>query len=216
MSKIKIFLVDDHKIIRDGLSAVFFMTEDIEVIGEAAFSDELDELLTKNTPDIIVLDIELPGMSGIEITKELKERSPEIKILILSSHTDIDSIQDAIKNGANGFLQKDSSSEELTNAIHALYNGDEYFGEEISKVLMKSYLKTIKKPEKVEKVILSDRETEILILFAEGLSYKQIAEKLFISTKTVDSHKRNILEKLELKGTVGLVKYAIKNNLIRI
>lgn len=216
MKDINIFIVDDHKIIREGLSAIFLMTDNINVLEEASNYDELQVKLNKKIPDVIIMDIELPGKSGIEITEIITEKYPSIKVLVLSSYIDFDTIQDAIKKGAKGFLPKDSSSDELINAIYALYNNDEYFGEQISKVIMKNYLKDINKPTTRSVDEISEREKEIVILFAEGLSYKQIADRLFISPKTVDTHKRNIQEKLNLKTTVDLVKYAIKNKLVEL
>jgi DNA-binding NarL/FixJ family response regulator len=164
------------------------------------------------------MDINLPDSTGIELTRELKESRPEIKILILSMHMEEDFIVNAIEAGAKGYLPKTTSKKELIAAINSISAGEDYFNETISNILIKSYVKRAQTPKKVEeKVIdLTRREKEIITLFALGMSNKEIADKLFISIRTVESHKNNIMNKLELKSTVDLVKFALKNNYIEL
>lgn len=208
-------VVDDHQIVRDGIKAMFIVSKTIKVIGEAADGNELILLLSKLTPDIIILDINLPGKSGVEITKEIKENNPQIKILILSANTDEDSIIGAIKAGANGFLPKDTSKDEFVSAINLVFKNEDYFGEKLSKIIYKSYVQHVK-TKSISGNSLSEREIEIIKLLADGLSSKEIADKLFISSRTVETHKNNIISKLNLKNNVELVKYAIKHGIVKL
>jgi len=218
MSKIKIILVDDHEIVRDGIKSLLFNNENIEIIGEASNREELLKSLKSNTPDLIIMDISLPGKSGIEITEELTEEYPAIKVLILSMFTEEEFIFNSIKAGAKGYLPKNSKQEDLERAINIIQNGEEFFSPLISEVVMKSYIRKIRNEKNINsnQNNLSARELEILKLVAEGISNKEISEKLFISIRTVETHKSHILQKLNLKSTVDLVKYAIKNEIIKL
>jgi len=217
MEKIKIILVDDHQIVRDGIKALISDDASINIITEASSASELYFKLETYKPDIILMDINLPDETGIEITRKLKETSPSIKILILSMHMSEDFVVNAIEAGANGYLPKNTTRKELLEAIRTLYKGEDFYNESISNILVKSYVKKAQSSgkEKEEKhVDLTRREKEIITLFAQGLSNKEIADQLFISVRTVESHKNNIMNKLELKSTVDLVKFAIKNNFV--
>lgn len=218
MNKVKIILVDDHEIVRDGIKSLLLTSNNIKIIGEASNYSELKQLLSGNKVNIIVMDISLPGISGIEITKELSDRYPEIKVLILSMFTDEEFIYNAIKAGAKGYLPKNSKQEDLINAINVIQSGEEFFSPLISQVLMNSYIKKIRTEDenKTDEESLSKRELEILKLVAEGYSNKEISERLFISIRTVETHKTHILNKLNLKSTVDLVKYAIRMKIINL
>ena len=216
MERIKVILVDDHQIVRDGIKSLITDDPNINIITEASSAEELRDKLETYRPDVILMDINLPDATGIELTKELKESKPEIKVLILSMHMGEDFIVNAIEAGAKGYLPKTTSKKELILAINTISKGEDYFNESISNILIKSYVKRAQTPKKEEeKVIdLTRREKEIITLFALGMSNKEIADKLFISIRTVESHKNNIMNKLELKSTVDLVKFALKNNYI--
>ena len=217
--KIKIIIVDDHDIVRDGIDALLMLADDIEVIGEASDGEELFNLLKHLKPNIILLDIMMPGKSGIEIAEEMSLDYPDIKIIILTSDLDENSIFNAIQAGVNGYLPKNVKKHELIEAIRQVSQDKEYYSDAISITIFKNYLKFAQagKKHKLDyNIILSDREKEIIRWFAEGLSYKEIAEKLFISIRTVESHKNNIMEKLELKTTVDLIKFAIKNGFVKL
>lgn len=217
MNKIKLFLVDDHSIVRDGLKSLLIDEDDISIIGEASNADELFSLLNKKMPNIILLDISLPNISGIEITKKLKVDYPQISVLILSMHTDEDFVINAIKAGAKGYLPKNSKRDELINAIKIVSSGGDYYSNEISSIVAKKFIQDVKNQSGKSGIkLLTEREKEILKLVVEGSSNKEIADKLYISIRTVETHKNNILQKLELKSTVELVKFAIKNKIIRI
>ncbi|MCB2196561.1 MAG: response regulator transcription factor [Bacteroidetes bacterium] len=209
MDKINIVLVDDHQMFRDGVKSVLSDEENIEITGEVGSGKDLYELLEHITPDLIITDISMPDISGIEVAKYVTEKYPGIKILILSMHSNEEFITKALSVGANGYLPKDTSMTELLKAINTIYKGDNYFNKSISDTILNSLMN---KP-KEENKSLTKREKEIINLVVDGLSNKEIADKLCISIRTVDSHKNNIMQKLNLKSSVELVKYAIKNNL---
>ena len=218
MPSIRIILTEDHQILRDGVKALI-ASENIEIVGEASSGAELWRLLEDKQPDIILMDISLPDISGIELTRMLSERFPAIKVLILSMFTDESFINQAIKAGAKGYLHKNTTREEMLVAIETVYSGSDFFSENISKIILKSYIEKAKlSSEDVSNPheILSKREIETLVMFAEGFINKEIADKLFISIRTVESHKNHIMQKLNLKTQVELVKYAIRHNLINI
>jgi DNA-binding NarL/FixJ family response regulator len=219
MEKIQIILVEDHQIVRDGIKALLTDTPGIEITGEASSCNELMEIIKTKSPDIVIMDVSLPDGSGIEATKILSEEYPNAKVLILSMHTGEDFIFNAIKAGAKGYLPKNTTRKEMLEAIQAISKGEEYFSESISNIILKSYIKKAKNGEKEtppNEEQLTTREMEILKLFAGGLSNQEIADKLFISIRTVESHKNHIMQKLELDSTVDLIKFAIRNKIIEI
>lgn len=219
MSNIRVILVEDHQIVRDGIKSLLAEDQGITICGEAASGQECMETLKKNAADVIIMDISLPDTSGIELTKTITAEYPHIRILVLSMHTGEDFIFNAIKAGARGYLPKNTTRKELVEAVHAIHLGEEYFSSSISNIILKSYIKKAKTGDKEEQPTedkLTAREIEILKLFAGGMSNQEIADKLFISIRTVESHKNHIMQKLELNSTVDLIKFAIKNKIIEI
>lgn len=220
MEQIKIVLVDDHVVVRDGIKALINSMKNTVVIAEASNEKELFAELKINNPDLVILDISLPGKSGIEIAKELQSCKPQVKVMILSMYTDEDFIFSAIKAGAKGYLSKNTSKKELQQAINDIAGDGEYFSEPISNIILKSYIKKARedKSEHIQEMEeeLSQREMEVLKLFAEGKSNQEIADSLCISIRTVESHKTHIMKKLKLKNIVDLIKFAIRNNIINL
>lgn len=221
MEKIKLILVDDHPIVRDGIFAALMNVNNIEIVGEASNGDELLKLLNENKKkaDVILLDLSMPKMSGTEITKILTEKHPHLKVLIFSSYTDEESIFSSIQAGALGYLPKDAMRDELVNAIEQVFNGQEYLSKSIPNTILMKFINKSKEGsigETKNVSALTKRELEILRYIAEGYHYKEIGEKLFISARTVETHKNNIMQKLDLKSTIELVKYAIKNRVIEL
>ena len=219
MKKIKIVLVDDHKIVRDGLKHLLMNLQDIEVIAEAANENELFKLLHKIKPDILLMDVTMPKMSGIAITQKICHDYSQIKVIMLSANYDDKFVYDSFNAGALGYLPKNIQFEELVEAIKSVYEGKEYIAKSIVDMVLKNYInRSFLSSEKnySNDKELSKREVQVLELFAEGYSYKEIAEQLYISVHTVESHKKNILEKLELNSIIDLVKYAVKNEIINI
>ena len=215
--KITIILVDDHQLIRDGIKSLLADDNEIEVIGEASDCDELYAKLKNKQPDILLMDISLPCKSGIEITKELTETHPEIKVIILSMYNDEDFIINSLKAGAKGYLPKNTNKSEIRDAIKSIYRGEEYFNEKVSKVILKNFVRNASKPEG-DRIgnQLTQREVEVLKLYAEGKTNQEIADQLFISIRTVESHKNHVMQKLNLKSNVDLIKFAIKNKMVEL
>jgi len=215
MKKIKVILVDDHNIVRDGLKILLMNLPDIEVIGEVATGADLFDLLKLKMPDVLLMDILLPKMSGIAITEKLRREFPDIKVIMLTASINDESIIDSFKAGALGYLSKSIQREELIQAIKEVNSGKEYLVKSISETVLDNYKKA-KDRTINQHYEITTRELQIIELFTEGLSYKEIADKLNISTRTVESHKNHIFEKLEINSIADLVKYAIRHGIINI
>lgn len=209
-------MVDDHQIIRDGIKSLLAGFEDISIIAEAGSAEECIQSLRFHQADLAMVDISLPGMSGIKLTEELAKLHPSLKVLILSMHINETYISTSFKAGAMGYLAKNTTRDELITAIHVVAGGNKYVGKEVSEVITQGYIRRLKSEEQPGNELLSKREIEILRLSAEGFGNKEISEKLFISIRTVESHKNHIMQKLDLKSSVDLVKHAIKSGLIDI
>lgn len=215
----KIFLVDDHTLFRNGLRGLLNARTDCEVIGEASSGEEfLEKLPAYESVDIVFMDIAMPGISGDETTARALEMRPDLKVITLSMFGDEDYYYRMVSVGAKGFLLKSSDIDEVTTAIETVANGGSYFSQELLDGLM-NYLQPAPQPAPVvveEEEALSERELEVLIEICKGLSNQQIADKLFISKRTVDKHRANILDKTGCPNTANLVVYAIKHNLVEI
>ena len=213
--KIKVLVVDDHKLFREGIVTLLFSADNIEVVAQAEDGLDAIEKAKHYKPDVVLLDITMPRMNGIEATKKLKALMPKIKIVSLSMHSEKQYVKGVLEAGADGYLLKNCTYRQLTEAIQSVYDGKKYLSEDITGMVISGYL-TPSGSEASEYEKLSVREKEIFHLFAEGKSTREISELLFISVKTVNTHKQNILEKLELKSNTELVKYALKNGLINL
>jgi DNA-binding NarL/FixJ family response regulator len=214
--KTKVLIADDHQIFRDGIVALFIGSQSFVIAGEACDSESLFGLLQDICPDIILLDINMPGMNGIEIAKKLKAEKPEIKIVMLSANSDEQSITDSVKAGAHGFLDKNCTSAELFDALQKTTNNQNYFSDNITNVVFKSFVHNVHNEKDKDLEKLSQREIEIIKLISDGLIFKEIADKLNISPRTVEAHKNNILEKLQISTTAELIKFAIKHQITTI
>lgn len=210
---INLVIADDHKIFRDGLKSIFDDVLDITVIGEAIDGKEVLEILANEKTHVVLMDINMGSNDGISATKTIKDKFPDVKVLILSMHNETGFIVNSMEAGAQGYLLKNSGREETIRAIKAVYAGDTYYGQEVSQKLMAHITK---KNKLANEINLTKREIEILKLIAEENTNSEIAKQLFISIRTVDTHRRNLLEKLQVKNTVGLVKFAIKNGYLNI
>ncbi len=205
MDKIKIFLVDDHKIFVEGVANILLDQLDLDITGFTHDGESAIQFLRKNPVDIVLTDIQMPGMSGIELTQKIKEELPHIKVIALSMFDKKEIINELISSGAEGYLLKDIEKSELLKAIRTVASGEYYYSSSIAGVLMQN----IK-----EKDLLTRREKEIVKLIAEENTNSIIAEKLFISEHTVESHRKNIFRKTKSKSIVGLIKYAYENKLV--
>lgn len=219
MNKIKVILVDDHELVRDGIKSLLGKSPEIEVCGEAGSFHELKEILNTQIADVVLMDINLPGISGIEAVRILKPEFPNLRFLMLSMYTNEDFVINAVKAGASGYLPKNTTHKELSEAINSIFQGKDYFSKTISEKLFLEMMRRTKvgvNQIESEEEIITAREKEILIKVAEGLSNAEIADKFCISIRTVETHKTNIFKKLGFSSTVDLVKYAIKHKLIRL
>lgn len=211
--KIKIIIVDDHKIFLDGLRTVLEGAEQLEVLGEAQNYEELTKLLSVSKPDVLLLDINMPGKDGIEITKLLKEKDKSIKILLLTMHNETGIIQKGLEAGIDGYVLKNTDRYELIAAIEAIMDGESYYSEKVTKTIMEG-LKPQGQGSYANAIKLTRREIDVMKLIAEEFTTTEIADKLTISQHTVESHRKNLLSKLNVRNTAGLVRYAVKNGLV--
>ena len=212
---IKILLCDDHAVVRMGLKMLLNNNKDIEVIGEASEGDEAIGLAQELKPNVVIMDLSMPhGKDGLTATTELKKLMPEVAILILTMHDDEEYLFRAIQVGASGCILKSAPQEELLGAIRSVSNGNAYLHPSATKRLMEEYIGSVKQGNSDTFHLLSDREKEVLTLIAKGFSNKEIAEKLFISVKTVETHKSNLMEKLQMKTRPELVAFALKKGLL--
>ena len=209
LNKINILLVDDHKLLRDGLRNIIEKKSNMQIIGEASDGREAIKIASKLQPNVIVMDVAMPNLNGIEAAKQIHKNNPEVKIIGLSMHSGKQFIQGMFKAGAFGYLLKDGDGDELITAISCVMENKRY----LSKDINQDYLTLIKKGEVLEKAELSSREKEVLQLIAEGKSSKDIGEILFLSPKTIDVHRNNIMKKIDLHSIPELTKYAIQKGL---
>jgi DNA-binding NarL/FixJ family response regulator len=213
MNKIRVLIADDHKIFRDGIISILDREKDMEVVGEASNGLEVLERISKTTVDVLVLDIDMGKPNGIEITGTIKRDYPDTRILVLTMMGLRDFIIHALEAGATGFLLKNAGKDEVLTAIRSVAKGDSYFSREVSAILIEHLSKPRTSRHRIADIPLSAREIEVLKLIAQEYSNPEIARELFISIRTVDTHRRNLLEKLGVKNTAGLVKYAIQKGL---
>ncbi len=212
MQKIKVLIVDDHLLVRSGIKSLLQDIEEINVVDEAENGSQAIEKAVELNPDVILMDISMPDISGLDATAEIKKRSLPVKVLILTMYENEEYIYSALKLGAHGILHKNISKEELILAIKTVASGKRYFGLSISQIVIENLIK--KFDESIDskgEIEFTKREKEVLHLIAEGYSNHEIAAKLGISTRTVDSHKTNLMQKLNIKSSAALTKFAVKN-----
>ena len=209
----KILIADDHQMFIDGLRSLLEGSENIAVVGEARNGQQVLELCDDIEVDLVIMDINMPVMDGIQATRELLKKNPSIKILALSMYNDREYISDILKAGALGYILKNTGKEKLLTAIDTIQSGGNYLGEEVSKTLINTFIRNPRLEQIIEK--LSGREKEVLECIASGLTTQEIAEQLFISKNTVETHRKNLLYKLKARNTAELVNNAYKQRLIQ-
>lgn len=210
MRNIKIVIADDHKLFREGLKSLLAKEENFEVIGEATNGRELLDLLPEIRPDVVLIDLSMPEVSGLEVLQEAKTRLPHIKFIVLTMYDDGQYVAKSVRNGAFGYLLKNADEEELKTAVRqVVLQGKKYFNPHISELLINSM--AIQQPRAQN---LSEREQEVLYLVAQGKTTKDIAHELFVSTRTIETHRANIMKKLEVHNTAELIKKAMELKLI--
>src|SRR5688500_2057097 len=218
ITKIRVLIVDDHRLLRDGLAALLTQADDIDVVGSVHSGEQAVSVFASLKPDVILMDIMMSGMTGIEATRWIKEQDHNVKVILISSEIKKELVTAGIQCGIDGYLPKDVDFNVLHEAIRTVKNGGRFFNEAITNLVFEDFYQKKKLTNTNGKVTLPNdltkREQEVLALVASGKSNQEVADDLFISIKTVDTHKNHILDKLGLKNTAELVKYAIKNKLI--
>jgi two-component system response regulator NreC len=215
MSTIRILLADDHVVMRRGIRALLERRPDFQVVAEAGDGREAVELTETHSPHVVVADIAMPNLNGIEAARQIAQKSPQTAIVILSMHSDESYVLRALKAGARGYLLKDSPESDLINAILAVHEGKAFFSPSISKMLVEDYMRQLQQRGADDSYeLLTSREREVLQLLAEGKSNKDVATVLNLSIHTVETHRSNILQKLNLHGTPELILYAIRKGVI--
>ena len=217
-SPITVVVADDHTIVRRGLVSILSLADGIQVIGEAENGREAVELCLRLRPDVVLMDISMPQLNGLDATEQLKKRAPQIKVLILSAHDNDEYVLKTARCGANGYLLKNTSSEDLFSAIRSVSTGNDFFSPGVSRVIVEKHPR--EEPGKpgsghdATESRLTMREREILQMVAEGRTHQQVATLLNISVRTVDTHCNNIMQKLDIHDAAGLATYAIKNKIV--
>lgn len=210
---IKVIVADDHKIVVDGLVSILKEEVDIEVVGTALNGEQVIEVVRQNDVDIAILDIEMPGLTGVQLSKYLKENYPNVKVLILSMYKSKEVVSQIIKAGAEGYILKNKGSEELVKAIRYINEGQSYVGQEITDVLIEALRSDELSNKQPSSISLTKREREVLKYIAKGLTSIQIGKQLFIAPSTVDTHRRNLIDKTGVANSKELILFAIENSL---
>jgi two-component system response regulator NreC len=216
MSKIRVLLVDDHGVVRSGLRMLLENEQDIEIVGEASGGLQAIELVKQQRPDIVLMDVQMSDMNGIDATREIKRLYPETAVLTLTMYENEQYLLEMLKAGASGYIPKRAAPDELVEAIHTVQQGNVFLYPTVANLLVQNYLDMqdaiVEEDEGVD--LLTSREREVLVHIAEGLTNPEIAQKLYISAKTVDRHRENMMQKLNVHSRIDLVKFAIKSELI--
>ncbi|MCA9927047.1 MAG: response regulator transcription factor [Anaerolineales bacterium] len=217
MPKIRLLLVDDHGVVRSGLRMLLEAEPDMEIVGEATSGQEAIELVQLKKPHIVLMDVQMPGINGIEATREIKRLSPETAVLTLTMYENEQYFLEMLKAGASGYVPKRAAPDELVDAIRTVSQGDVFLHPTMANLLVQNYLVAQDAPAEEEGdsiEMLTPREQEVLVQIAEGLTNAEIAQKLHISVKTVDRHRENMMQKLNMHSRIDLVKFAIRKGLI--
>jgi len=210
---IRILLADDHRIVREGLRSLLERQPEVEVVAEADDGDRALELAGETRPDVILMDVAMPGLNGVEATRRLRESSPGSRVVALSMHSDRRFVMGMLRAGAAGYLLKDSAFEELADAIRAVAAGQTYLSPRIAEIVVRTAVRQGDEPKPGLLVALTRREREVLQLVAEGRSTKEIGGLLRVSVKTIETHRKRIMEKLHLRTVAELTKFAIREGL---
>jgi len=217
MQKIRVLVVDDHTIVRDGICALLALAGDIEVVGEATNGNEALKMVSKLHPDVVLMDIAMPIMGGLEATRRISKEFPKTKVLVITQHDDKEYVFPVLESGASGLISKAGASSELASGIRSVYRGDSFLSPSVARLLVENFQSTAGERNKQDPYkMLTGREREILKLLAEGYSNQEIAEMLVITPKTVEGHKTNLMSKLGIHNRIDLVKYALRKGIISI
>jgi two-component system response regulator NreC len=217
MAKIRVLVTDDHAIVRDGICALLALTGDIEAVGVAANGREALEMVRELTPDVVLMDIAMPIMGGVEATRRIRKEFPKVKVLVLTQYDDKAYVFPVIEAGASGFISKTAVSSELAAGIRSVYRGDSFLSPSVARFLVEDYQQVASMKENQDPYgQLTNREREILKLVAEGNTTQEIAAMLVLSPKTVERHKTNLMAKLDIHNRTELIKYALRKGIITV
>lgn len=217
MQKIRVLVVDDHTIVRDGICALLALVGDIEVVGEAVNGSEALKMVAELKPDVVLMDIAMPIMGGLEATRRITREFPKTRVLVITQHDDKEYVFPVIESGASGLISKAAASSELAAGIRSVFQGDSFLSPSVAKLLVENYQKIAKERNHLDPYNqLTEREREVLKLLAEGFSTQEMADMLVITRKTVEGHKTNLMTKLGIHNRIDLVKYALRRGIISI
>ena len=210
--KIKVLIVDDHPVVRRGLWSCLENRPNLKIVGEATNGHEAMKQIAALLPDVVLMDIAMPEMDGLQVTEKLHKEKPELKVLVLSVSSNRESVLRIIRAGARGYVLKEAPPEELVKAIELVNNGEAFFSPPVARIALNQYVSELDETDPASR--LSDREREVLILIASGKSNKEIASDLGIGVRTIETHRERIMRKLEIRSVAGLTKFAIANGLV--
>lgn len=217
MKRIRILLADDHSVVRSGLRSLFRTTHEFSVVGEASDGEEAVKQAVRLKPDVVIIDISMPKMGGIEATRLIKQKCPDTGVLILTIHSNEEYVYEMMKAGANGYVLKDAEKQQIFSAVKAVAMSQPFFSPDISKVIIEKFVQqpASQPVEPATNDKLTKREHEILQLIAQGLTSREIANKLFLSPSTINTHRANLMQKLDIHDTASLVRFAMKTGLLQ-
>ena len=212
----RVIIADDHTVVRQGIRGVLEEVEGLEVVAEAADGEQALTLVEEHRPDVVVLDVTMPGKTGLEVARELRERGSDARVLVLSMHDDPEYVLQAVRAGADGYVLKDVAPSELRDAVLAVHGGQEYFSARVTQQISVGLRQEIEEEQRRSRIdSLTNREREVLVLVAEGLTNREIGEKLEISPRTVETHRERVMGKLRIRSVAGLTRFVVEQGLDR-
>lgn len=214
--KIRLLLADDHPVVRRGMRSCLEGIRHVEVVAEAVDGQEALNLVKELSPDIVLMDIDMPNVNGLEATKVVREEFPDTRVLILSVHTNKDYVLQIIRSGAQGYVLKDTAPADLVRAIESVDNGEPFFSPDISQIVLNQYLEEAGADSSADSVKLTTRERQVLSMIAEGQSNKEMANHLGVGVRTIETHRERVMNKLNIHSVAGLTKYAITNGIVKL
>ena len=214
--KIRLLLADDHPVVRRGMRSCLEDIKHVEVVDEAVDGQEAINKVKELSPDIVLMDIDMPNMNGLEATKLIRDEYPDTRVLILSVHTNKDYVLQIIRSGAQGYVLKDTPPADLVRAIESVDNGEPFFSPDISQIVLNQYLEEAGADSSADSVKLTTRERQVLSMIAEGQSNKEMANHLGVGVRTIETHRERVMNKLNIHSVAGLTKYAITNGIVKL